>query len=256
MQLRILGAHNYESRDTRLASYLVDGRVALDAGSLTRSLTFDELSQVRAVFLSHRHFDHTRDLLFLGVCARDAGVTVDIYGIDDTIDFVTTTLLDTRHYPDFTKVPSPQNPAFRFRTVGLYQEFQVLDYSALLVPVDHSVPAVGLLLADGDTKLFYTGDTGVGVSTAWEHVAPDVLLAEVTFGDENEAKAREVGHLTPGLLGQSLSDFKAKHDYLPTVIATHMNPSWEEAVREGLKDVSTRMGIEILVAQAGQTIDL
>jgi 3',5'-cyclic-nucleotide phosphodiesterase len=256
MQLRILGTHNYESRDTRLASYVIDGVLALDAGSLTRALTFDELKQVRAVILSHRHFDHTRDLLPLGMHARNAGITIDIYGIADTIDFVTTTLLDTRNSPDFTKVPSPEHPAFLFHTVGLYREFQAVDYSAMLVPVDHAVPAAGVQLDDGDTKLFYTGDTGIGVSAVWEHVSPDVLLTEVTFGDENEGTAREVGHLTPGLLGQSLGDFKARHGYLPIVIATHINPMWEEAVRRELRDVSRQLGTEILVADADQTMNL
>ena len=210
MQLRILGTHNYESRDARLPSYVIDGLLALDAGSLTRALTFDELKRVRAVVLSHRHFDHTRDLLQLGLYAASAGITIDIFGIDDTMDFVTNTQLDTRYCPDFTKVPSPQHPAFRFHTVDFYRGFQAGDYIAMLVPVDHAVPAAGLHLTGGDTKLFYTGDTGVGVSAAWEHVSPDVLLTEVTFGDENEVTARQVGHLTPRLLGQSIGDFKAR----------------------------------------------
>jgi hypothetical protein len=42
MQLRALGAHNMESKDTRMECHLIDGVLALDAGSLARSLTFEE----------------------------------------------------------------------------------------------------------------------------------------------------------------------------------------------------------------------
>ena len=42
MELRILGSHNMESRDTRFETHLIDGILALDAGGLTRSLTFEE----------------------------------------------------------------------------------------------------------------------------------------------------------------------------------------------------------------------
>ena len=42
MELRILGSHNMERRDTRFQTHLIDGILALDAGGLTRSLTFEE----------------------------------------------------------------------------------------------------------------------------------------------------------------------------------------------------------------------
>ena len=42
MELRVLGAHNMESKHTRMESHLIDGVLALDAGSITRALSFDE----------------------------------------------------------------------------------------------------------------------------------------------------------------------------------------------------------------------
>ena len=255
MQLSVLGVHNYESRDTRMASYLIDGVLALDAGSLTRALTFDQQSRVRAVILSHRHFDHTRDLLPLGLFIRGVA-TVHIYGIKDTIDFVVSNLLNTRNCPDFTKDPSPDNPAFRFHTVDFYQEFKVLDYTAMAVPVPHAVPAAGFQISSGGVNLFYTGDTGKGLGDAWKHVSPKVLLTEVTFGNENEARANRFGHLTPALLGEELTRFKQERGYLPRVIVSHMNPPWESSVRKELEALSKRMGHELLVAHADMTLDL
>ena len=81
MRLRVLGAHNMESKDTQMECHLIDGVLALDAGSLARALSFEEQRGVRAVLLSHRHFDHLRDLLPLGITLWNTGLTVDVYGI-------------------------------------------------------------------------------------------------------------------------------------------------------------------------------
>ena len=256
MHLRILGAHNLESRETRMESHLVDGMLALDAGSLTRALSFQEQRRVRAILLSHRHYDHVRDLPPLGLAVRDAGVTVEIYAIEDTAEFVRSKLLDGSLYPNFLENPSPERPVFRLNVVEFHKPFAALDYDAVAVPVPHSVPAAGFHLSDGRRSLFYTGDAGRGLSAVWKQVAPDVLLTEVTFGNENEAAALSVGHLTPALLGETLDDFHRGLGYLPRVIVSHMNPSWEQDIRAELKTLSTSLGVEILVGSADMALEL
>ena len=73
MHVRILGAHNIETASTRLTALLVDGRLALDAGALTSTLTLAEQDEIRAVLLTHHHFDHARDLVTLGMNAGIRG---------------------------------------------------------------------------------------------------------------------------------------------------------------------------------------
>lgn len=256
MELRILGAHNQESSDTRMESHLLDGVLALDAGSLTRALSFPEQRGIRAMILSHRHFDHVRDLPALGIAVRASGVTIDVYAIADTIEFVTAKLLDGSLFPDFLSSPSPEHPVFRLHAIEFYQPFQVLDYTVLAVPVPHSVPAAAFQISSGDTRLFYTGDTGRGLSDVWEHVSPDTLLTEVTFGNEHEETALAVGHLTPRLLEEALIAFMDQKGYHPRVIVAHMNPPWEAAIRRELAEVGSRLGIDMLVSEAGTKVDI
>ncbi len=256
MELRVLGAHNLESRDTRMECHLIDGVLALDAGGLTRSLSFEEQYGIRAIILSHRHYDHVKDLLPLGIAMRDSGVTVDIYGIEDTLNSVRERLLDGLLFPDFLKSPSPECPTFRLQTVEVYKEFRVLDYTAVAIPVPHSVPAAGFQISDGTVRLFYTGDTGRGLAEQWRHVSPDVLLTEVTFGNENETHADLVGHLTPKLLHDCLESLKEARGSYPRVLVSHINPPWEAAVRSELKDLTQKIGHEILVTEADMTIRL
>src|SRR3990172_117477 len=66
MEVTILGACQGESRQTHFASLLVDGVLALDAGSLTSTLTLQEQSAIRSVLLTHQHYDHIKDLATLG----------------------------------------------------------------------------------------------------------------------------------------------------------------------------------------------
>jgi mRNA degradation ribonuclease J1/J2 len=175
MELRVLCAHNMESRHTRMESHLIDGVLALDAGNITSALSFDEQQGIRAIILSHRHFDHVRDLPALGLVLRRTGITVDIYAIRDTVEFVTAKLLNGTLFLDSLNPPSPETPTLRLHTVEFYREFKVLDYTVTAVPVPHTVPAAGFQIASGDVSLFYTGDTGQGLSDAWEHVAPTTL---------------------------------------------------------------------------------
>ena len=256
MLLRILGAHNMESKDTRMECHLIDGVLALDAGSLARSLSFEEQRGIRAVLLSHRHFDHLRDLLPLGITLWNTGLTVDVYGIKDTIDYATDKLLDGTLYPDFLNRPSRENPVFRLHEVEYLREFKVLDYDVMAVPVPHAVPAAGFQISNAESKLFYTGDAGRELTGAWQHVAPEVLLTEVTFGSQDEERALASGHLTPRFLEETLTAFRNRRGYLPKVIVTHMNPPWEEIIRQELVPVAAKLGIELSVSWSEMTVEI
>ena len=236
--------------------HLIDGVLALDAGSLARALTFEEQRGVGAVLLTHRHFDHLRDLLPLGITLWNTGLTVDVYGIKDTIDYVTARLLDGKLYPDFLNLPSREHPVYRVHVVEYLREFKVLDYDVMAVPVPHEVPAAGFQILSGASRLFYTGDAGPGLADAWEHVSPEVLLTEVTFGNGDEERALVVGHLTPRFLEEALLAFKDKRGYLPKVIVTHMNPPWEADIRQELKPVAANLGVELTVSWADMNVDI
>ena len=160
MELRILGSHNMESRDTRFETYLIDGIFALDAGGLTRFLTFEEQENIQAIVLTHPHFDHIRDLLPFGPTMRDSGVTVDVYGIKDTLDLVAEKLMEGSLYPPFLEFPSPETPIYSMHEIEPLKDFQVLDYTVKAVPVPHAMPAVGFMISIDDVSVFYTGDAG------------------------------------------------------------------------------------------------
>jgi len=65
MELRILGCHGGETPKHKTSSFLLDGRVGLDAGAVTSMLTLEEQKKIDACLVSHAHLDHIKDLATL-----------------------------------------------------------------------------------------------------------------------------------------------------------------------------------------------
>ena len=206
------------------------------------------------MLLSHRHFDHVRDLPPLGIGLRTSEHPVDIYAIADTVQYVSDKLLDGSLYPNFLRWPTPENPIFRLHTLEFFHEYEILGYKVKPVPVPHTVPAAGFQISHGDSSLFYTGDTGDGLSVAWPHISPSTILVEVTFGNKAEEVAAVIGHLTPRLLEKSLADFLDQKGYTPKVVVAHINPPWEDDIRKELANVQERLGLDIVVSSEGTLV--
>ena len=62
MDLRIIGCHGGETPKHRTSAFVVDDRVAIDAGSLTSGMELKAQCALEAVLVSHAHLDHIRDL--------------------------------------------------------------------------------------------------------------------------------------------------------------------------------------------------
>jgi ribonuclease BN (tRNA processing enzyme) len=62
VKIKFLGMHNAESKYTRLSSLLIDDILAVDTGSLTSELSFSEQEKIKAIIISHGHYDHIRDI--------------------------------------------------------------------------------------------------------------------------------------------------------------------------------------------------
>src|SRR5512136_622672 len=100
MEIRILGAHNVESVDTRLTSVLVDGILAMDAGALTSSLTFPEQEKVSSILLTHCHYDHVRDIASIALNSTYVRKTIKVYAQASTLEALLKHILNNVIYPN------------------------------------------------------------------------------------------------------------------------------------------------------------
>ena len=246
MRVRVLGAHQLETRDTRLTSFLIDGVLAVDAGSLTSGLTLEEQESVAAILITHHHFDHCRDLLTFGLNTR--GSTTDVYAFPEVLESLSANLVNGSIYPDHTRIPA-NAPSLRFNPLEPGLENAVGDFSVLPFRVHHGPPTYGFQVTrPDDRRFFYSGDTGPGFSEGWRLVSPDVCFIETSYPNRMEAEARARHHLTPGLLADELRKIEESNGELPTVWAVHLNPRYEMEIREDLAAGSRELGLKIEAA--------
>jgi ribonuclease BN (tRNA processing enzyme) len=256
MKIRFLGAHNCESLETRLVSLLVDDVLALDAGGLTSGLSFSAQLQLKAILLTHQHFDHIRDIPTLAMNFYLRRASINIYSIPPVFDDLKTYLLNDKLYPNFLERPARQ-PTLRFTALEPLKPVQIEGYSILAVPVSHSVPTVGYQITSHDGKaLFFTGDTGPGLAGCWQQVSPQLLITEVTASNRLDDFMRESGHLTPNLLKQELIAFRRLKGYLPKVATVHMNPDTEAEIARELAAVAEELPATITLAHEGMELRL
>ncbi len=79
MNIKLLGAHNCESQNTRLLSLLIDDVLVLDAGGLTSSLSFPAQQKLKTILLTHQHYDHIRDIPAIAINFYLSGNTINVY---------------------------------------------------------------------------------------------------------------------------------------------------------------------------------
>ncbi|MBC8477029.1 MAG: lactamase [Dehalococcoidia bacterium] len=256
MNIRFLGAHNIESQETGCICLLIDDVLAIDAGALTSSLSFAAQRALKAVLLTHRHYDHIRDVPSLAMNFYHSGTSVCVYSTKDVYETLSSYLFDGRLYPNFLERPA-ENPAVRFTIMEPYSIEQIAGYSVLPVPVNHSVTTVGYQVTSPEGKaLFYTADTGPGLEECWQHVSPRVLITEVTLPDRFSEIALEAGHMTPTLLKQEMLTFRKVKGYLPEIVTVHMSPEMEDEIRIQIKDVAETLGTPITIAYEGMQLQV
>jgi len=257
MNIRILGAHRCESESTRCASILIDDTLALDAGGLTSSLSISAQLGLKAILLSHQHYDHIRDVPMIAINFFLQGASIRVYSSAGVRDHIEAHLLNDILYPKFQEIPKAK-PTVSFNLIMPYQPERLIEgYRILAIPVNHGDTAFGYQISSANGQaIFYTADTGPGLFDCWKHVSPQAIITEVTVPNRFEEFATSTGHLTPNLLSQELSKFRELRGYLPQIIVVHMEPTLEEEIEEEIAGVAEDIGNPIIIAREGMQFRL
>ena len=256
MKIKILGAHNTETLRTRHTCLLIDDFLAVDAGALTSHLSARGLDRLKAVLLTHSHYDHIRDIPALAINLYLKSRSIDIYTHQTAWNNLTAHLLNDVIYPSYHKKPVDK-PTLRFHPLEHLTAALIGDYGILPVKVNHAIPTLGYQITSPEGKsIFYSGDTGGGLAETWRSISPDVLLIEVTAPNRWEAKLENNGHLTPHLLQKELALFYQIRGYFPHTFTVHLNPDGEKEIKEELEQAGEMLGIKIIPAHEGMQIQL
>lgn len=255
MEVRILGAHHMESSSTHLVSLLVDGRLAVDAGSLTATLSFPEQQGIAAILLTHHHFDHFRDIVTLGLSRAQLRST-PLYAPRGTLEALAAFFDGGRFYPDFFHWPE-EKPVYLPHPVEPGTPLEVEGYRVAAYPVRHGGSAVGYQVTSPQGRtLFYTGDTGAGLVSCWPHISPHLIITEVSGPEAWRPWIERANHLTPAMLQEELQQFRQLKGYLPPVVLVHLNPMARQEIAREVTAVSKELGTPITLGVEGMTLQV
>jgi cAMP phosphodiesterase len=228
VKLRVLGCSGGELPGHRTTCFLVDGKLAIDAGALTASLPLDELLAVDDILLTHSHFDHVKDVPLLSdLLVGRRKKPVRVHASTECARTLRESVFNDELWPDFTRIPRTEAPVIDIVPFDPTRPFKIGRYRITPVPVSHPVESVGFVIHDGRISIAVSGDTGP-TARFWERVNEEkkrlrALFVELSFPNSLQGLADLSGHLTPRTLAGELA--KVDRDGVP-VLLYHLKPAY------------------------------
>jgi len=231
MRIRILGCSGGIGAGSRTSAMLIDDDVLLDAGTGIGDLSLEDLHSIRHVFLTHAHLDHIAGLPMLvdSIFEEEFEVPVNVYARQETLNALKAHLFNDVIWPDFSKIPDPDNPMLRYVVCNPGDTVSIDHRDFHAVDVLHSVPSLGYTVKNSGGIFAVSGDTKTN-QTLWPvlNACDDlkVLVIEVSFSDEHEELATTAGHYCPSTMCRDLE--LLNHD--PEIWLTGMKPGQEDII--------------------------
>jgi len=255
LKIKVLGASGSEVPGKNCPAFLVDESLLLDAGTIGLALNIREENSLKQILLTHAHFDHIKGIPFLldNLVVRDTGNTITVMSGKEVIDDLKENIFNDRIWPDFSKIPTPENPVLKYQSISPTHPVDLNGYRVFMQKVHHTVPAYGYIILQGNgTAVAYTGDTGP-TDLFWRLMSShDVqcLIVEVSFPNRLGELALISGHLTPALLEKEIG----KMSPCPSrIFVMHIKPQYHGEIEKEVHALR-RNGVELL--KEGSTITI
>jgi ribonuclease BN (tRNA processing enzyme) len=250
MRIEVLGCHGGDVPNLRLPTFLINGRVLLEAGAVTSALSLQRQAMIDHVLVSHAHLDHIVGVTFMvdnvqSAPGRNGPVT--LASLVPVIDDLRACCFNNRLWPDFTALPTPETPALRLETLADGETTNFGGLTVTPVSVNHTVPAAGFVISDGSAGFVFSGDTGP-TTQLWQAARRvrevRASIVETAFPNRLDRLARASGHHTPALLERELEKMPDGPVWID-----HIKPSYYEETAEEL----SRIGHPVQILQQDST---
>ena len=226
MKVRVLGCSGAIAKDCRTTSFLLDHDILVDAGTGVGDLTLDEMSKINHVLLTHSHLDHVAALpLMVDAIASQRTGPIEIHALQGTIDALKAHIFNNVIWPDFSRIPTPEQPFIRFRTLDVGQTLVLGGKAIEVLPAVHTVPAVGYSVTTKTGCWIFTGDTERNPAL-WARINQlevAMLVIETAFSNRERQLAQCSLHLSPHSLASELDCIDKGKSY--PIYITHTKPA-------------------------------
>lgn len=263
MKVRVLGCSGAIARGCRTTSFLIDADLLVDAGTGLGDLSLDEMLGIDHVLLTHAHLDHVAALpLMLDASAARRSKPVLVHALPGTIDALKKHVFNDLIWPDFTRLPTVEEPFVRFQEIQVGEVLQIGGKRIEVLPAVHTVPAVGYAVMSQQACWVFSGDTGPNPAF-WRRVNElpvSMLVIETAFSSRESQLAETSRHLSPGVLASELDCIAAGKNY--PIFITHTKPAETGLIMSEIRQLESRRPAARKVAhdiqwlQAGQEFEL
>lgn len=214
-----------------LACFVIDDRVAIDAGSLSLAASDAQRQQIRDIILTHSHLDHIAGLpLFIDDLFATLKEPINIHSTKEVTEALEAHIFNWVIYPRFSELMNDNGPVLKYLNFRLGSEFEVAHLRLNAIEVNHKVQSAGFIISDGKKRIAFTGDTSE-MDHFWDVIngesTLDGLFIECAFPDELAGIAETSHHLTPQKLAAEVAKFT--HDSCP-VYVINMKPMYREKI--------------------------
>jgi ribonuclease BN (tRNA processing enzyme) len=242
MRLKVLGAYGASDAEHNLTGYLIDDWLGVDAGTLTSKLSLAQQARIQAVFVTHSHADHIRDLphLIHNRFSANAG-PLTIFAAKDVMELLAEHVFNGYVWPDFSTLISPQTgkAAVLYRPLANGKKTMFNGVGLTPVPVDHQIPASGVIIEMNGQAIAFTGDTGP-TNEIWKRTnkTPNVvaIVTEASFPNDQQTLADDSAHLSPQTFGEELKKITAD----APVYASHRKIPYERDIESQIRNLRDR----------------
>jgi 3',5'-cyclic-nucleotide phosphodiesterase len=242
MRLKVLGAYGAADASHNLTGYLIDDRIAVDAGTLTSKITLAQQARIETVVISHAHADHIRDLPHLIVNRFHMNAPpINLVTSNEVMEVLARHVFNGDVWPDFEKIFSPDSgkPPVQYRPLANGRRTRIGDVFYTVVPVAHSVPACGAVVEFGEQSIVFTGDTTT-TEQIWKRANKVenlvAIVSEASFPNDFRSLAIDSGHMTPEMFEKELS----KVDKDVPVYASHRKIPFDRKIESEIRNIRDR----------------
>jgi len=241
MKIRVLGCQGGILPGFRATSFLINKNILIDAGSVASELTLGQQDDVRHIFITHFHLDHTKDIAFLSDNAVGRGnLPITIYGTGDTTSGFTRYFFNEHTWPDFSEISSMGKPIVALTTIGMHEKIKIGDMELLAFPVNHDVNGVGYLVRDKKASVLFSGDTGE-TDALWDIANAEknlkAIFLETSFPNELQSIADASKHLTPQRLESEIQKFKREDC---PIFLYHLKPRYYDLLKKEIFSLNNK----------------
>ena len=230
MQIKILGWAGGIGANLRTTSFLIDDDVLIDAGTGLGDLPLNHMTGIRHIFLTHSHMDHITGLPLLADSmfgVHDEPIVV--HALEKTIKALKAHIFNWIIWPDFSVLPSKENPSIRFEAMTPGEKITIRAREIEMIPVNHTVPGVAYCVSERKGTVVFSGDTTTN-DTLWtvlnDYPHIDMLFVESAFSNNDIEISKVSKHYCPRLLGEDLK----KLNHRPEIWLTHFKPGDEDLI--------------------------